>query len=374
MNMMPSAQSMAPQMPSPDQIERAKAILEAVTWEDIEPVLRTDERRNYNIDIETDSTVFEDGETEKAQRIECVTAVVSMLEKGVPAIQMNPKLAPLMKELGMFTLGAFKIGRTLEETFEETFDQLGNIEPQPNPEQQKMEMEAKAKQEEFALKAKEREQEIGFKQTEFQIKQQELEATLALKREELGIKQQELQMKAEENAFSKQVQMEQHQQDRQFRQEEMAFKREDAHANRQAQAEERHFKHRDMEERRSADIRDKEERRELEATFMSEKVGKSTSDLNKKVVDAEAQRQLKDREGLRQEVTGIAEQLLTSNERIAQQQVMIAEALQGLFAKQEETQNALLTAIKRIAAPRNIKRDPKTGRAIGVEILEEAMA
>lgn len=241
MNMMPSPQSMAPQMPSPDQIERAKAILEAVTWEDIEPVLRTDERRNYNIDIETDSTVFEDAETEKAQRIECVTAVVSMLEKGVPAIQMNPKLAPLMKELGMFTLGAFKIGRTLEETFEETFDQLGNIEPQPNPEAERTKAEMEMAREKHAMEMDKSKAEIASKQqsnaVDMQAKQmdiqfKELSAKLdvALKQMQMAIEREKFGLEKEKMALEGQQAQEQH-----------AIQREEMDLSRQATHEKHHM-------------------------------------------------------------------------------------------------------------------------------------
>ena len=174
-------------------------------------------------------------------------------------------------------------------------------------------------------------------------------------------------MKAEENAFAKQLQMEQRAEDRQFRQEEMAFKREDAMANRQAQAEDRQFK-----------------RQESEANFAL-KHNESTARLAMDQDEQRARRameadEVKGAGGMttRQEIeTGVAQQIGQVAQSIAalqENQLQVVEAIQGLFAKQEQTQDALLTAIKRIGAPRNIKRDPKTGRAIGVEILEEAAA
>jgi hypothetical protein len=51
-------------------------------------------------------------------------------ESIVPAITQVPAPAPLAKELATFTLGAFKVGRTLEEVVDDTFTQ---IEPDGRP-------------------------------------------------------------------------------------------------------------------------------------------------------------------------------------------------------------------------------------------------
>lgn len=224
MTMMPQPMGMTPMMPpmpSPDDIEQAQMILDAVPWDDIKPILRTDERRNYAVDIETDSTVFEDAEAEKAARIECVTAVTTMLEKGVPAIQMNPKLAPLMKELGMFVLGAFKIGRTLEETFEETFDQLKNVEPQPDPEAQKLQaemameekrfqMDMELKKADLAAKQQATEMDMQAKQVDMQLKKLSAELDIMLKKMEMGLEHERLGMEREKMAMEGQAAQQEH--------------------------------------------------------------------------------------------------------------------------------------------------------------------
>lgn len=373
-------------MPSPEQLEQAKLIVDACSWEDISGILRSDDRRNYSVDIETDATAFEDEEAEKAQRIELAKAMTEFFAFWGPAIQQNPSIKPLVKELALFTFGAFRAGRALEEAIGDAFDQIEQAPPAPDPEADKLKAEMAMKQQEAQAKAQAQQADMMFKQqdaqlkqkqaeSEFAMKQQQLAAELEFKRQELGIKAQELDLKkataiqdAQIKQQQAQEQAEQQQFDRQAQYEDRQFQRESAHAEREfkgkdfaLRAYESDHKRQDMDERRAADIQDKTERRELEASFQAEKVGKSTSKLNEKVISAEASRQGQERDGLRSEVHQVAQ-------AITEQQAMITEALKSLFVKQDETQSALLSAIKSLAAPRTIKRDPKTGRALGVEL------
>jgi len=59
--------------------------------------LRRDSLRNYRIDVETDSTVFEDTESEKAQRMQFVQAITSFGEKWITTavcLQVSPSFFP----------------------------------------------------------------------------------------------------------------------------------------------------------------------------------------------------------------------------------------------------------------------------------------
>lgn len=107
-----------------DMQEQLQAIVNAVAWEDIEKILRSDKRRGYRIDVETDATAKLESDEQKQSRLEFVTSMQGMLERSIPAIMQMPELAPLVKEMTMFGLRAFKIGRTLEETFDDAFDQI----------------------------------------------------------------------------------------------------------------------------------------------------------------------------------------------------------------------------------------------------------
>lgn len=329
----PQQQTM-PQGLDPDQLADLQSIADACSWEEVSEILRTDDRRNFTIDVETTETAAVDEETEKQQRTEFMGAMTQWLQVAIPAIQANPTQAPLFKELTMFFMGGFKVGRGLEESFEDAFDQIKNTPPQPNPEEEKVKAEMALKEKDLQMRMSEKQadiqanaqknqQDLAFKEKEYQLKERGMMADLAYKEKELGFKERELGIREQDNVFKRQ----------------------------------------DMEERRSADIRDKEERRSVEMDFVSSKATKNSDALNQKALDLAAQKSVNATNDIREEVHSISEQ-----------QAMIAQALQGLFAKQEETQNALLMAIKRMGAPRMIKRDPQTNRAIGVEIMEEAAA
>lgn len=160
---MPAAPS--PLMPAPPQIdEAAKAKLEkianSVSWEEIERILRSDKRRGYRIDVETDATAKLENDEDKQARIEFVSSMTSMLERSIPAIMQLPELAPLVKELIMFGMRAFKIGRTMEETFDDAFDQImkrasaaSQAGPQPDPKAEAEAEHTKAKTQAIMLKA-----------------------------------------------------------------------------------------------------------------------------------------------------------------------------------------------------------------------------
>jgi hypothetical protein len=377
----------APQAPAPDQdkITDLKSLAEACSWEEIEAILRSDQRRSYTVDVETTETAAVDEETDKAQATEFMTAMTAWLQIAIPGVQANPTQAPLFKELTMMYVSKFKPGRALEEAFDDAFDQIKSAPPQPNPEEEKVKAEMALKEKDLQMRMAEKQadiqanekksqQDMAFKTQEHQLKIQGQQADLASKAKDLEFKERELQMKVEENAFTRQLAAQTAIQDREGKMEERQFQREDREYDRSfrerelgMKSEDAQFKRYDMEERRKSDIQDKTERRGMEAEFMAGKVGKSTSDLNEKVVSAEAQRQGKERDGLRQEVTSVAEKMLET-------QAMIAEAVQSLRRDVDQTQEIMLAALKRMGAPRRIVKDPKTGKAVGMEIIEEAAA
>jgi hypothetical protein len=115
------------QQPTPEQ----KMQLEKPVWEEVGQLLQDDAARNFRIDIETDSTIGEDEQQQKAERLEMLKAVAEFLKEAIPAIQQNPQMGPLLGQMLMFTLRSFKAGRTLENVFEATIKQLEDAAKQP---------------------------------------------------------------------------------------------------------------------------------------------------------------------------------------------------------------------------------------------------
>lgn len=228
----------APQMPPPpfdqDQLEEAQGIADACSWEEVSGILRSDDRRNYSVDVETDVTAFEDEEAEKQQATEFMGAMTAWLERAIPAMQSNPSIAPLFKELTMMYVSKFKPGRTLEEAFEDTFEQVKNVEPQPDPEAEKLKAEmameqkrfemdmqlkqvdlqgkqqtaqinAQTKQADVAAKQQSTEMDMQAKQLDLQMKQVSAQLDMMLKRMEMALKQEELGLKREEMEIDSQT-------------------------------------------------------------------------------------------------------------------------------------------------------------------------
>lgn len=131
-------------------------------------LLQNEPLRNFSIDIENDTLVQIDEESEKQSRVEFLTAIGDFLEKSVQAAQVTPELGPLMGDLLLFGVRGFKVGREIESSIETALEQLKqgraaqqNQPPPPDPEQMRLQAEGQAKQAEMQQSAQ-------FKQMELQ--------------------------------------------------------------------------------------------------------------------------------------------------------------------------------------------------------------
>lgn len=114
---------------SADQAE----LLQEPSWEDVEALLKNNVTRGFRIDIETDSTIGGDDESEKEQRMQFITTASGLIGTAMQAAETTPELAPLALEFVMFGLRAFKTGRTLEGSIDATLTTLQKKLGQPKP-------------------------------------------------------------------------------------------------------------------------------------------------------------------------------------------------------------------------------------------------
>ena len=105
-------------------------------------IMRNDKLRNYQIDVETDSTVFADEEETKRTRMEFASVFGDYLIKAIEATRAAPEITPIAFEILKFVAGAWKIGRIFEDVINETeatvMQQLQAMQqqpPQPSPEE-----------------------------------------------------------------------------------------------------------------------------------------------------------------------------------------------------------------------------------------------
>jgi hypothetical protein len=94
-------------------------------------LIKDDGIRGFKLDIEADSTIAPDEQAEKAARVEFLQKIVPLLEQIVPMAQGNPPLAKMASEVVMWVIRAFRVARTLEESFEEGFAAIAKMPPVP---------------------------------------------------------------------------------------------------------------------------------------------------------------------------------------------------------------------------------------------------
>lgn len=140
-------------------------------------LLKSEPTRGFRIEVASDSLVEMDEATEKQSRIEFLGAVGQFMDRALPVTQQVPELAPLMGEMLMFGVRAFKGGRMMESAFDEALAKLNAPkppeQPQPDPEQMKAEAMMQVEQGKMQL-------EQSKMQATAQIEQQKLSTQLQM--------------------------------------------------------------------------------------------------------------------------------------------------------------------------------------------------
>jgi hypothetical protein len=101
----------------PEILERMTGV--EITDEMVE-IMRNDKLRSYQIDVETDSTVFADEEQIKRTRIEFANVMGGYLVQAIEATRAAPELTPIAFQILKFVSGAWKVGRQFEDVIDET--------------------------------------------------------------------------------------------------------------------------------------------------------------------------------------------------------------------------------------------------------------
>lgn len=123
-------------------------------WLKAAELLRNDLLRKFRIEIETDSTIVADEQSEKEAASEMIMAVGGLLQQSLPVVTAAPPLIPVISEILLWSLRKFRVGRSLEGVVEQAAEQMGAmaLAPPQNPEMTRVENDAKAKEKEQELK------------------------------------------------------------------------------------------------------------------------------------------------------------------------------------------------------------------------------
>jgi hypothetical protein len=161
------------------------------TFQEAVQVLKSDQRRGYQIDIETDSTVFEDAEAEKNARVEVLGAMGQFAQQWMPVVQLGgPPMLKLVGEMMSHGVRGMKAGRSLEDTIDEAFEAMGQQMAQqaqqpPPPDPAVVKVEAEMKRDEQAHQL-----DMQGKQMDMEAQQMGLQMDMQAKHMELAHKQQ----------------------------------------------------------------------------------------------------------------------------------------------------------------------------------------
>lgn len=183
------------QQPPPQLVE----MLQKPTWEEIQQILSNDVLREFRIDIETDSTIQADQQKDQQAIAMLVQSMGTYITGISGAVQSGVVTMEAAKKLMMSFIRRFRLGRDVEEAFDEQ-GQAG-----PTPEQQKMQAEQKAEEAKLQLEQQKMQME-GQKsqasmqseqmktqldqqkaQLDAQLRKQQLEAEAQLKRYEIDV-------------------------------------------------------------------------------------------------------------------------------------------------------------------------------------------
>lgn len=105
------------QMKQEDSLE-ANAVSESEFMQAIQ-IIKSDKLRGFKVDIETDSTVPVDKDTEQKNRVEFIGAIGQYLQGVIPAVQEGAIPMKVAREGLLFVVRGFKVGTELEEVLEE---------------------------------------------------------------------------------------------------------------------------------------------------------------------------------------------------------------------------------------------------------------
>lgn len=154
-------------------------------------LLRDDVMSDFRIEISSDSLIEVDEQQEKQNRMEFIEAVSTFIEKAALA---PPQFAPMLGEVLLYGVRAFKAGKTIEGTIEDAVEQAKEQaaqpkEPQPDPEIVKAQMQMQLEEKRLAGDQERAQQQMMMDQ-DMEMKKAELQQQTELKKAALQSKTQ----------------------------------------------------------------------------------------------------------------------------------------------------------------------------------------
>ncbi len=106
-------------MPDKSEMDHIRDISNDVPFEDAIALLKDQGARSFRLDIETDSTIAVDEAEDKQSATEFLGAATNFMTMSAEMGAQVPEYVPLLGQMMMFGLRRFRVGRQLEDSFEE---------------------------------------------------------------------------------------------------------------------------------------------------------------------------------------------------------------------------------------------------------------
>jgi len=118
-------------------------------------LIKSEPARSFRIEVASDSLVEMDEQTEKASRMEFLQATGAFMEKALPVAQAIPDITPLIAEMLLFGVRAFKGGRPMEAAFDDAMAKLAAPKPPapPPPDPEMIKIQAQQQSDQMKLQA-----------------------------------------------------------------------------------------------------------------------------------------------------------------------------------------------------------------------------
>lgn len=151
--------------------DRVKGLENAVTIEKVVALLRQQHIRPFVLEIETDSTIQVDENTEKQRRSEFLTALSATIRQLAPLVQAQPAAGPFAAEMIKFAIAPFRAGRSMTAVIEEFAGTIreqalgATANPQPAPGQ----IKAEAEQQRLAFDQQKHKDEVQLRREEMNL-------------------------------------------------------------------------------------------------------------------------------------------------------------------------------------------------------------
>jgi hypothetical protein len=189
-------------IPDPAAVQQNPALQKKVQeFTDACALIKNEMRRVSTMEIETNSTLLADEESEREDRTKFLAAAGAFLQQAVPAMGATPELGPLLGAMLMFVVRTFPASRPIEEEFEKVQGVLDH--KMQNPDQDKNGEKAKhaVEQQRVQAEAQHNAAELQQKATNAQMQHErevqaennrhaERMAELNLKRQEVALEMQ----------------------------------------------------------------------------------------------------------------------------------------------------------------------------------------